>query len=69
MTLRARAASWAGDVSSAPLVLPFMPAFHLESRVVTLPGGAPGKLEIKAVPEVIAQLQVMSLTRICVDQL
>lgn len=59
VTLRARAAAWAGDAASAPLVLPFMPAFHLGSRDVTLPGGAPGKLEIKAVPEVIAQLQVV----------
>lgn len=58
MTLRARASLWAGEAVSAPLVLPFLPAFHLDSTEVTLPGGAPGKLEIKGVPEVLSQLQV-----------
>lgn len=60
VTLRARAVSWAGGAASAPLVLPFLPPFYLDSPDVTLPGGAPGKLEIKGVPEVLAQLQVVS---------
>lgn len=61
VTLRARAASWAGDIASAPLVLPFVPVFYLDSLEVTLVGGAPAKLEVKAVPEVLAQLQVTYL--------
>lgn len=59
VTLRARAASWAGEAASAPLVLPFLPSFYLDSNEVVLPGGTPGKLEIKAVPEVLAQIQVV----------